>query len=323
MAGPTTLIPDLMQSQIGKETVWGTSVTPTAKLALIEECTITPEVEASVLPEQKGSIDPGSQEALLKSSGSAKVSGIATYEDLPYWLNSLLGEVTQVGGTYTPIAPLSGTPDRRKMTLVSGMTGGIYKLAGGIVNELTLSCEAGSPMKFEASLIGKSVSTVTLEALSDRTVYPILSPQMKIYLDAWDGAIGTTELTGITWFSYELSLKSNAALVFGVGSLNPVMYRDAKYEGSLKLALEFNATSKGYLDTIVGSGLFQKLIELRATDNSRICKLQFAGGAVKAPEISTDTDGVATLEFELAAVYNSPLANWFKAPITNAVAILP
>jgi hypothetical protein len=326
MAGPSTLIPDLMQVQIGKESTWGTSVAGSAKLQLVEECTITPELEGTTLPDVRGSLAPGYVQSLDKSSGSAKVSGVATYEDLPYWLNSLLGEVSPSGAgpyVYAPVAPLTSAPNRRIMTLIKGMTGGIYKLAGGIVTELTLSCEAGGQMKYEASLIGKNVASGTLAGLSDRTVNPILASHFGIYLDAWGGTMGASAIAGVTWFSFELSIKSNAANTFGLGSINPAMYRDAKYEGTLKLALEYNSTTAGYLTSIAGSSLWQKQIRLKATDSTRICQLDFAGGSLKAPEISTDTDGVATLEFELSGLYNSNLANWFKSSITNGVNALP
>ncbi len=317
---------DLEQVQIGKEVTWGTAVTPTAKLGLIESCEITPEVEGESLPDIRGSLAGGYVQTLNKHSGSGSVQGTASYEDLQYWLESLFGIVTPSGAgpyVYAGVAPLTTVPTRRMLTVVKGQSGSVYKMAGGLVDELTISGESNAPWKFDAKLLGKVVSSGALAVLSDRTQSPIHANHTSLYIDAVGGTIGTT-LINSAFFSFELALKANISLVPGVGSLNPVAYVDRAYTGSLKLSLEVDTTTAAYLASILGSSLLQQQVRIKATTGvSQIAQLDFAGGHLSAPAIFTDTDGVVSIDLEMERVYNSALGNWFKSSITNSVATLP
>jgi hypothetical protein len=49
---------DLITTQIGKETVWGTAVPQTALLVGIENCELTPQMETTPVPESRGNLVP-------------------------------------------------------------------------------------------------------------------------------------------------------------------------------------------------------------------------------------------------------------------------
>jgi predicted membrane GTPase involved in stress response len=96
-------------------------------------------------------------------------------------------------------------------------------------------------------------------------------------------------------------------------------------DNTLMLSLEFNATSKAYLDSIISStALAGYQVRLQSTTGaSAICTLNFAGYCMEPPEIFTDRDGVTTLEMRLQGTYSSALTNWFTATVVNAVSALP
>jgi hypothetical protein len=321
--------PDLHQLQIGKEVTWGTAVAATAKMGLIEEVSLTPEIEVGRNPDVRGSLVGADYVHTLDShKASASVSGIATYEDIGYWLDSLLElDATPTGAgpyVYERNAPLTAVPTRRMITAIWGQTGAIYKMAGGIVNEFTLSFEKNKPWTFQASLIGKNVAAGALASLSDRTQTPIHANHSSLYIDAWAGTMGSTQITNPVWFAGELNIKANAELVAGIGSLSPVGYVDAAYEATLKLTLEVHSDTAAYLASILGSSLLQHQVRLKGTTGaSAIAQFDFAGTHTKAPEIFSDEDGVTTFEFEMTKAYNATLANWLKTSITNSVATLP
>ena len=61
--------------EVGMQTVWGTAVTPTAKLSLIEECEIEPIQESEVIPELRGTLAGNYTASLNKGRISAYRSG--------------------------------------------------------------------------------------------------------------------------------------------------------------------------------------------------------------------------------------------------------
>lgn len=324
----TSPIPDLYLYQIGTESTWGTPVAQTAKLGLVEELTITPEVEGQNLKDKRASLAPAYVAALLKATGTAKMSGVCSYQDMPYWLDAIFGTATPSGGNpyvraYT--GALGTIPSRRVFTLCKGQSAPvshIYTLAGAVLTEATFKIESGQPWKYDFSFIGKNVVTDTIDSLSDRTQTPILAPETLLYIDAVGGTIGTTAITA-SWFAAELNIKTNAAVHTGIGSINPAGFHEAGWEATLKLTLEVTSTTKGYLDSIIGSSLLQHQIRMKATTGaSAIQQFDFGGSFLSAPEITTDTDGVSTFEFEYTATYNSTLANYLKASNTNTVATL-
>lgn len=318
----------LNQLQIGKETVWGTAVAATAKMGLIEDAKLTPEIEVGRSPDVRGSlVGDDYVHTLDHHKASASVNGILTYEDIGYWLDSLLGLSTPSGGpnyVYARDAPIGTVPTRRMMTLIYGQTGAVSKMAGGIVTEMTISMEKNKPWKFSANLIGKSVSAGSLAVLSDRTQTPIHANHTSLFIDAVGGTIGTNQVTNPAWFSAELNIKNNADLVQGIGSLNPVAYRDAAYEASLKLSMEVHSETAAYLTSILGISLLQHQIRIKGTTGaSAIVQLDFAGSHTKAPDLYPDSDGIVTFEFELTKNYNNALGNWLKTSVTNTISALP
>lgn len=321
-------VKELYKYQIGTESTWGTPVTPTAQLGLVEDLSFTPELEAQNLPDMRASLAPGYVAALLKETGTAKMTGIMTYEDWPYWADGLFGTATPSGGNpYVRdyIGALGTIPVRRVFTLVKGQStpvSHIYGLSGGVLKEITISLESGAAMKYDMSFIGKLFATTSFGSLSDRTQTPILAPQGLLYIDAVGGTIGTTAIS-TSWYAAEIKISSNAAVHYSIGALNPAAFHESKWEATMKLTLEIDSTTKAMLDSVIGSSLLQKQIRFKATTgSSNIMQIDMAGSYLKAPEITTDKDGVVTLELELTALYNSTLGNFVKASSTNIVSAL-
>ena len=307
-----SFIPALDQVQLGTEdpTAWGTPVNSTVKLGLITDCTLEPDLGIETLKDLRGSIAPGYVAVLNSHRGGASISGTVTFEDLPYWFDSLFAQAVKTGANpYTylysgQLDPKGLTPSvaqqpRRIFTLIKGQTSKVQHLTGAIVNEMTIKMESNKPWTFSAKLIGKEVDDGALQALDAallaRTLTVAHSNATKLYVDSFTAdSIGDTEITTL-WFSAELSIKNVAGLVNGMGSLTPKAWTDSRAEATLKIKADVNADSEVWLDTILGSTLLQKKIRLETTSGANAIYLDFAGTFNVSPKIDTDQYGVSAL----------------------------
>lgn len=268
----------------------------------------------------------GSSEGVVARTGAtASVSGWASYEHICYWLDSLFGTATPSGSyIYAYAAPLATAPTCRMMTIVNsdGTVGG-YNITSGVVTSWTLSGEAGEPLMFNADLIGYGMAADTLESLTAPDVTPIMMSQVgSVKWDTWAGTMGGSSLTSCFVRSFELTANANRVPRVCIGAITPTEYFENIWEGSLRVTLEFNATTKADVTAIVGGTLTQKQIELNWASGSNALQLQFAGTASGQPEIFGDEDGAVTVDIEFNRTYHATFANWLKATVTNSLSAL-
>jgi hypothetical protein len=322
---------DLMQVQIGTQESFATAVTPTAKLMGASKVQLTPDIENAGVDEQRGTLTPDYTVVNNKVAASGKVPGTASYEQIGYFLDSLLGTATPVGAespyTRTYLGP-GAKPASKILTLVRGSSVAAYKIAGGIASEMSLKVETNKPVTYDCSFIGHSFSAATLESLSDIVANVIHANQMQLFIDAWDGTIGTTQFTP-SIFSAELGLNMAKALKMGIGSANPTGYKQSKLAGGsnqLKLGLEMDTASKSYLDSIIASATSvpKFLVRMLFTqDTNHKLQIDYAGYAPSTEAFPNDSDGVCQTVLTLNPLYNTTLASWLKIVLTDTVAVLP
>jgi len=315
-----------LEVQSGKETAWGTSVTPTAKLMGVEKISLKPKVEAVKYPDQRGSYAPGFIADIAKVSGEGSFESLLTYEDVNYWLEGVVGAVTPSGaGPYTRdgSAPLGSEATPRSQTIAYGNSDGVYGGNGVIPSKLSLKFPYGDVARVSGDLLAKEVVGDALAVLSDRTVNPVMGDQVSLYIDAWAGTVGTTQFTD-TIFSVEIEIDAQKSLKHGLGSLTPVDHKGMAWMGVLKARLEFGAASKAYLDAIVaGSALFQRQVRVEMSNGTESAYFDFAGYSPEGPEVFSEEDGVVAVEFTLEGLYNPAMGNWFAYQTINAVSALP
>ncbi len=316
------------QMQIGKQTVFATAVTPTAKLNRVEDgAGIQPEIKVQEYT-TIGNLAPTTDNEILATRGSASVPAIGTYEDLPYALDALFGVATPSGAgpyVYTYTAPLTAQPTRRISTLVFGDSTQAYGLVGAMLNSFGLSIESEGDWRIAQDFVGAYVGTDAIAALSDRAATIIKAAHTTIYIDAFAGTIGTTAID-CEAYSVNLNISPNILLIPALGSLSPCDETGLRYTADLQLTMEFPGTSKAMVEGMLGltPTVTKKLIRIGGTDGTNIANLDFAGALMEAPFLLTDRDGVTTVELSFRAeVDTGTFANWFKASVTNAVATLP
>lgn len=323
---------DELSIQAGRETVWGTSVAPTVKLMGVKDFSATPLVDGKVFQDRRGTLTPGHESATTKVGGEGSLELISSYEDLPYCLDSMFARATPVAGTpnttylrsYT--APLA-RPTTRYNSFYYGASGRAYLATGAMFSGLTFAFEDGEEVTTSGDWVAKRIVTdggAFSNSLVDRAYTAIMGDHITIYLDAWGGTIGSTALT-TTSFSAELAIKANRNVMYGLGGLAGQEWYDRPWSGELKMTMEFRALAQGYMNAILDvetNGMWQKQVRIAAVKGDNFVNWDFAGVSLKAPELFTDNDGVATLEFTLTAKHNPTLGSWLKVASQNAVALL-
>lgn len=316
---------DIRSVQVGHESAWGTAVAQTAKLMGVEEATITPLVTAEVHPELRADYQPGHEANLLSNGAEATLTTLASYEDVPYYLDSLAGQATPSGGgpyTYAYSAPTTSSWTRRDMTVALAASSQIYSMTGGIVKALTFSGEKNAPLRIESEWIGQAVTTDTTDSLSDRDVTYAIGDHAALYIDTAGGTIGSTQITD-AFFNFELNIDSNVELVHSLGALTASGYREARWSGELSLVLELTGDTDDYLVAQLGTSAFvERQIRIEYTSGTNVLQLNYAGVLTETPEIFTDEDGTISIEYVWMPKYNSQLSNWFTASIDNGVSSL-
>lgn len=323
----------MYQWQIGKETTWGTPVAGSAKvMGMQTDARLKAANRSAVYEDVRGSLAPGYLDGLEEIGGAGNFNLIGTFEDIPYWLDAAFGLATPSGTgpyvyAYTGFTTTYPTP--RIMTVIDGSSqsgAGIYRLEGGLVNSLTIEGKTGGPLMVSGDFIGQTVSVGTLAALSDRTVEVIMGQPWTVYVDAAAGTIGTTQIT-TTAIAFKFSIDLNRTLVRSMDALIPDTWNQGKLApeaAKLSLTLRYNATSLAYMDALVPqTATFERQIRLKTTSGTKIFQLDFAGIVTEPPETRSDEDGVATMELEFTGKYNSALANYVAASVTNSVSALP
>lgn len=322
-------ITDLLSVQAGKETVWATSVTPTVKLMGIEDFTITPIVESEVKKDLRGSQAPGYNAVVNKVDAQADFSGQLLYDDIPYWNEGLMGVVAPSGGgpyVRANVAPTTnaGVTSPRMQTIIKGDATDAYKLAGGILTELTISGEAGKASMIKGKMLGQQVTSgAALAGLSDRVVSLVMGDHWTLYIDAAGGTIGATAIAA-TGFSFELNIKTNRKARHFLGALTPGNWNDPRWTTSLKITAEFNTVSKAYLNLLLTNAVLEHQVRLKATTGaSAIVQYDFAGVLNPSPKVydgANDED--VTIDLNYDGKYNTALGNYLKSSVTNNVATL-
>lgn len=303
---------------LGKETTWGTPVAATARLMGLVEAAFRPVPVTEVLPDL-GRYSPSPNALLLAMSAAGSITIYGTYEDLPYILDGIFGEASPSGSgpyVYAYTAPIASAATPKKYSIEYGASGAAYVISGGLMQTLRIAGAAAGYWEVSTDILGETLATVSLASLSDRAVNPIRMADTLLKIDAVDGTVGST--AGGSLISFELNVDTARHLKQFAGSLTPTDHGESKWSGTLQTVLEWNSTSKAYLDALFTAKV-QKQIEIEATSGSNVATLQFAGTLMGEPELWGDRDGNMIIELNWEGTFNSALGNWLKASVTNGV----
>jgi hypothetical protein len=317
--------------QMATENTWGTAEDATVRLMGVTETSLSVADEV-YQPTFIGTLAPAIVTAQMSQHGEASVEQVASYQDVCYWLDGLMGASTPStapGTTYVRDyeAALLEITDPVEYTMEYGTTGAEYNLAGALVTSLGIAGEAGGMWECTVEIMGKTVSaTAMTTGLLTREVDLIKMADTKLYMDAWTGTMGTTEVEA-TLISFDLSADPQRHLKYFAGDTNPGGYGDSNWESQLVTVLEFNANAKALVDELVTPSLVQRQIRLKAATGTgataREAVIDFAGTLVDGAELFDDRDGNMTVSLTWNGTESTQLGNFLKASVRNELATLP
>lgn len=314
----------LRRVQLGQQTTYTTPVAATALLRGVLDAQATLQAN-DVVPEELGVIGPAPMSVLGARSAEMSIEIQATYEDILYGLRGLFGPVTPTGSgpyTWTHNAPVSSAPNAQVYTIEYGMAGAEYRIVGGVISEWTLSASAGEGLRESWSVVGREMQANALTSgLPLRAVNAISAVHGGLWIDPTSNAHGTTQINA-TLIESELTIATNRH-VKHFDAMLPGDWGDGRWEVTLRLMLEWNASSKALVDSLI-AGVVERHIRLRWQQSAGLSlRIDFAGALTSQPEIFGERDGNATVELEFSGLYTSGLANWMQAVVVNGVATLP
>ena len=208
-------------------------------------------------------------------------------------------------------------------TVEYGTAGALYKLVGAMFTKMSIKGTAGKTWEVSADLLGKQVSVLaSMAALADRTATLISMGDTSLAIDTAGGTAGTTAVAA-TLIDFELQVDTKRHLKQFAGNILPTNWGEDRWSGSLKMTLEFNASSKAYVDALVAPGIVSKLVEIKGTTGaSQAVIIDFCGVVNKGTELFKDRNGNMTVELSFDPLAAGTLANWLKITVTNAVGTL-
>jgi hypothetical protein len=304
-----TYIPSLHKFQIGVEAAYGDGAAATIQMPGIETVKITPRVMAERLLDKRGTTMPAHESIVSRRFSEVEVSGLLNYEYAYLWLDGMFGFATPAANDRTWKASLDWDPEvEQSLALYYGQTGLIYKVAGYLPQELTLKGDSNGPVMFTSKGFGQpAVDGASFAVLSDATPVWTMGHHCAIALDAGLAAApGTTPLTDLA-FRFEARILANRNPVWHLGNQAPDAWSRGKWDGSMRLVIEANASMLGYIGDVLDNTINPEgfVARITATDATRITTLDFAGQVLTPPDLIADEDGIVTFDVTMLPAYGS------------------
>ncbi len=327
--------------QIGGETTHGSAIAAT-RVFRVEPVPIEDLREVQPVAEALGYLSGSDETVVPKIAAHFAMSGVATFEQLPYVLAASIDGVvagTAIAGTgasgyiYTYTMPqTTGGNDIKTYTIESGNNVQGYEMEYSFVESWELSGAQGVPITMTASWVGRQRAKCSLTgSLAVPTVDHILFGKSRLYVDAVSGTAGTTQVSN-TLLSFSLKAKPGwKAFYSGDDVYFSHADRTADVDFTLDMVVKYDAATAVALDDARVAET-PKLVQLEIDGpalgtagslyTTKRLIVTLAGKILNAVTIS-EQDGIETASITFQAKRNATAAKWFAASIVNELSALP
>lgn len=266
----------LIAVKLGKETSWGTAVTPTLLLPVTGMPSFSSGKHLEVIESKQGTIFSAFDTYMVDEGVTGSMEMGFTYERAPNIISAVLGTTTPTdlsspNGTdwqWAWTLPTSGLPTLQEYTIHYGDNVQTYEVTGAIGSRLSISGSRNELISMSVDWLAKAMATASSTptlSLADAEA-PIFN-KGKLYVDAYSGTIGTTQLNA-TLISFELTIENGAHLKHHAdGAIEPTGYGLGPFSATLRLTLEHGTSGKDELAQVLAG-------------NKRLIKIEFPGTAL-------------------------------------------
>jgi len=327
---PATAVKTIQLNTTG-ESNWGATGAATRKVRGVTDATLKIASALEVIP-SLGWYGPSPEAEESAQSGEGSIDMIASYEELTRIFNGVFTAIaasTTTSGApygYPYTAPVLSTQASYTYTLEYGTTGACYRAPGSIINSLTIRGAAGGLWELTADILAKQI-VASSSGLSSGTILerinPIRMADTKLYVDAFStGTMGGTTMAA-TLIDFELTINPNRHLKTFAGSVNPSSWGDGKWESTLRLTAEYNASAKALVNELLGStgAVVKRQIRIGALEGTscsvKSVNLDFWGVKTEGETLFGDRDGNMTVELNWVGLYSTGTSGWFSATVQN------
>lgn len=191
----------LERPQLGVETTSGTAVAADRRIGSLTSFGVTPNLAFDT------HLPAGNKTAAgvmpTREWSDIRAAGVIDYEELTWWLSSMLGGVTPAQQAATAAykwtwadTPLTEVVPK-SMTFEDGSAARAQEIAYGVVTGLDLNFPANASPSLSFTGIGRALTDgVTITgSLDDPVPHPALRGEVNVYLDDDAASLGTTKLT--------------------------------------------------------------------------------------------------------------------------------
>jgi hypothetical protein len=320
--GPVTYIPSGHKIQIGVEAAIGDGAAATIQpdgLSL----KITPNVESEQLIAKAGDTMPARVGFVKRRSSDWALEGPLSYDLAYLLLDGMFGEATPAGGVYDYLGSLDWVGVLEQgLAFYYGQTGLIYKVAGCLPRDLTITIPAdGGPCRFSANGFGQPAADgASFAELTTQVPVLAMAHHAQLYLDpGLDATAGTTLLTDLGIMG-EAKISCGREPVWHLKHQTPDAFKRGPWAGSLSLSCEADATRLAILGDILDAASEPEgfLARLHLTDGSNILYVDFAGQVLSPPDLIPEQDGIVSVDLDMVPAYGSDLETCWAAQLTIA-----
>ncbi len=317
-------------AQIGLEATKGTAVAADVKLATTM---ITPKIEADIQTFRPSGNKFNTVAALHKEWTTASIEGQLNFNEITFFLASLIDNVTPSTAsgetTWTFVPTSEGADDPATFTVEYGASDRADELAYGLVTDMTMSFSrsaGSSEASMSGTMIGRALSddiTIT-GALSPATLTPVTTDNVALYLDNSAANLGNTALDCA--FSVEWNLTNRWGVKWCLDGNN--YWSEHVHlvpELSITLLLEADDTGMGLLAHMRNEATrFLRVEATGATIDSNPYRMTIdtAVKVAQAPDPFSDQDGVEAIQWNLLAFHDETWGQAAEVELLNELANL-
>ncbi|RMD70285.1 MAG: hypothetical protein D6822_04360 [Cyanobacteria bacterium J149] len=311
---------------IGKETTWGTAVSPSYWLPLTD-IDYKNKIEAVVKEGMRARIEATYGHDVAKQWAEGSLGGNVFSESFGLLLYGTLGSVSTAsnadpsGNVYDHTFTVSNSNSHPSLTIgVDDTEIGDKNFAGATLNSLELQMERENYVKFSADFIGKASASATLTP-SFGTEY-LLRPQDVTFKHASDSSgLGAASATAVQ--SMTLTIEKNAESNFNLGSTDPSRVYNKQFAVTLKVDLLYTddtlhdywkaGTSRAVEITITNTD------QVIGTSANPSLDIILYSGQIVEWENSGGIDDIQTQTLTFRADYSASDSKMIQAVLTNLV----
>ena len=316
--------------QIGAETTPGTAV---AAGKLLRSFTVEPGAKVDmqrfrpVGSKFESVIVPG------KEWVEGKITGIGSYQELPYLLSGILADVgtnptVVTGGQVWTYEMKQRTPDTVKTySIEQGDANFAHKFNYGLITELGLNFSRDG-CEIDGSFMARALTTGATLTGSPTTIDPevvILPTEIDVYYNTTFGAIGTTKLGRA--FQANIKISDRFAPIWVLNSLATSYTAHVETAPTVEVELLVEADTEGIQFFPIMRAGTSGYLRVKCTSTQQAAGTPYSAQfdvAGKVADVSdfSDEDGVYAITWTMAAVMDTNTNMPFKALLRNMLTAL-